>query len=68
MLKAVNLPLEGISLLLVVDWFLDRCRTAVNVWTDAVGAAIIDTLDGRPAGGCRTGEVTVRAGVSAPGR
>lgn len=41
-LKAVNLPIEGISLILVVDWFLDRCRTAVNVWGDAVGAAVID--------------------------
>lgn len=41
-LKAVDLPIEGISLILMVDWFLDRCRTAVNVWGDAVGAAVID--------------------------
>ncbi|NKB82566.1 MAG: cation:dicarboxylase symporter family transporter [Nitrospirales bacterium] len=45
-LKAVNLPVEGISLLLVIDWFLDRCRTSVNVWGDAVGAAVIDQLEG----------------------
>src|SRR5262249_62049894 len=44
-LNAVHLPLEGISMLLVVDWFLDRCRTAVNVWTDSVGAAIMDVLE-----------------------
>ena len=31
-LKAVNLPLEGITLILAIDWFLDRCRTTVNVW------------------------------------
>ena len=43
-LKAVNLPIEGISLILVIDWFLDRCRTTVNVWGDAVGAAVIDRL------------------------
>lgn len=43
-LKAVGLPLEGISLLLAVDWFLDRFRTSVNVWGDAVGAAVIDRL------------------------
>ncbi len=41
-LKAVGLPLEGIGLILAVDWFLDRFRTAVNVWGDSVGAAVID--------------------------
>ena len=41
-LRAVNLPVEGISLILVIDWFLDRCRTTVNVWGDAVGAAVIE--------------------------
>jgi Na+/H+-dicarboxylate symporter len=41
-LKAVDLPIEGISLVLVVDWFLDRCRTTVNVWGDSVSAAVID--------------------------
>lgn len=40
-LQAVGLPLEGISLLLAVDWFLDRFRTAVNVWGDSVGAAVV---------------------------
>lgn len=44
-LKAVNLPLEGIALILVIDWFLDRCRTTVNVWGDAVGAAVIHRLE-----------------------
>ncbi|MEC9340607.1 MAG: cation:dicarboxylase symporter family transporter, partial [Pseudomonadota bacterium] len=41
-LQAVGLPLEGVALLLAVDWFLDRFRTAVNVWGDAVGAAFIE--------------------------
>ncbi|MEM7555864.1 MAG: dicarboxylate/amino acid:cation symporter [Cyanobacteria bacterium P01_A01_bin.84] len=44
-LKAVNLPVEGISLILVIDWFLDRCRTTVNVWGDAVGAAVIESSE-----------------------
>lgn len=44
-LRAVGLPLEGISLLLLVDWFLDRCRTTVNIWGDAVGAAIVENLE-----------------------
>jgi Na+/H+-dicarboxylate symporter len=41
-LHAVGLPLEGIGLLLAVDWFLDRFRTAINVWGDSIGAAVID--------------------------
>jgi Na+/H+-dicarboxylate symporter len=41
-LTAVGLPLEGVGLLLAVDWFLDRFRTTVNVWGDAVGAAVVD--------------------------
>ncbi|MBL1432950.1 MAG: dicarboxylate/amino acid:cation symporter [Gammaproteobacteria bacterium] len=43
-LEAVGLPLEGIALLLAVDWFLDRFRTTVNVWGDSVGAAVVDRL------------------------
>lgn len=41
-LRAVGLPIEGIGLILAVDWLLDRFRTAVNVWGDACGAAVID--------------------------
>nr|VFK57289.1 MAG: Na+/H+-dicarboxylate symporter [Candidatus Kentron sp. TUN]VFK60184.1 MAG: Na+/H+-dicarboxylate symporter [Candidatus Kentron sp. TUN]VFK65427.1 MAG: Na+/H+-dicarboxylate symporter [Candidatus Kentron sp. TUN] len=41
-LGAVGLPLDGIGLLLAVDWFLDRFRTATNVWGDSVGAAVVD--------------------------
>ncbi len=44
-LKAVGLPVEGIGLLLTIDWLLDRFRTTVNVWGDSVGAGIIDSLD-----------------------
>jgi len=40
-LQSVNLPLEGIGVILTIDWFLDRCRTTVNVWGDSVGAAVI---------------------------
>ncbi len=41
-LNATGLPLEGVAMLLSIDWFLDRCRTTVNVWGDSVGAAVID--------------------------
>jgi len=43
-LTAVKLPLEGVGLILAVDWMLDRFRTAVNLWGDAVGAAYIDRI------------------------
>jgi len=40
-LEAVGLPLEGLGLLIAIDWFIDRFRTAVNVWGDGVGAAVV---------------------------
>jgi len=43
-LDAVGLPLSGMGLILAVDWFLDRCRTTVNVWDDGVGAAVLERL------------------------
>ena len=51
-LNAVGLPLEGIGLIFAIDWFLDRCRTTVNVWGDSVGAAVIaETKEFRNNGG-----------------
>jgi len=43
-LKAVGLPLEGVGLILTVNWFLDRFRTMVNVWGDSVTASFVDWL------------------------
>ncbi|KAI3411161.1 hypothetical protein GPALN_003244 [Globodera pallida] len=40
-LTAVDLPIEYITLILAVDWFLDRFRTSINVLGDAYGAAIV---------------------------
>ncbi len=40
--KSVNLPTEYVLLLLPVDWFLDRCRTAVNVMGDMTVACLLD--------------------------
>ncbi len=39
---AVRLPTEYIALLLTVDWFLDRCRTAINVLGDVNVSCILD--------------------------
>jgi Na+/H+-dicarboxylate symporter len=49
---AVRLPTEYIALLLTVDWFLDRCRTTVNVLGDVNVACLLDgrTRDSRPVG------------------
>ena len=43
-LQSVGLPLEGIGMLLSIDWFLDRCRTTINVWGDSIGAGVLDNL------------------------
>ncbi len=40
--SAVGLPLEYIALLLTVDWFLDRCRTTINVLGDVNVSCLID--------------------------
>lgn len=40
-LTAVGLPTEDISLLVAVDWLLDRFRTSVNVIGDSYGAGIV---------------------------
>lgn len=44
-LKAVGLPLDGVGLILTIDWLLDRFRTTVNVWGDSVGAGVIDRYE-----------------------
>jgi Na+/H+-dicarboxylate symporter len=33
---------EGISIILAVDRLLDRFRNAVNVFGDAIGAAVVE--------------------------
>lgn len=45
-LKAIGLPETAIGLILVVDRPLDMIRTAVNVWSDSCGAAVIAASEG----------------------
>jgi Na+/H+-dicarboxylate symporter len=40
--SAVHLPTGYIALLLPVDWFLDRCRTTINVMGDMNVSCILD--------------------------
>ena len=51
--NAVHLPTGYIALLLPVDWFLDRCRTMINVMGDMNVSCI---LDGTRPGGLSGGE------------
>merc|ERR1712150_397883 len=46
-LQTIGLPEDSISLIISVDWFLDRIRTTVNVLGDAFGAGIVNYLSKR---------------------
>jgi Na+/H+-dicarboxylate symporter len=46
---AVHLPTEYIALLLTVDWFLDRCRTAINVMGDMNVSCLLEPTRPPPA-------------------
>ncbi|KAF5306537.1 hypothetical protein FQA39_LY08859 [Lamprigera yunnana] len=43
-LDTVGLPADQISLILAVDWLLDRFRTTINVMGDCLGARIVNIL------------------------
>ncbi len=45
-LTAVDLPLEGVGLIIAVDLILDMMRTTVNVWSDSCGAVTIARSEG----------------------
>ncbi len=44
-LTSVGLPPEGIGMIVGVDRILDMMRTATNVWSDIVGAAVMHRLE-----------------------
>jgi proton glutamate symport protein len=45
-LRSVNIPEEGIALILGIDRFLDMCRTVPNVVGDAAVAVVIARMEG----------------------
>jgi len=40
-LDTVGLPPEDVTIILAVDWLLDRFRTAINVLGDSIGAGLV---------------------------
>jgi Na+/H+-dicarboxylate symporter len=48
-MQAADIPYEGeeisslMAVVLTMDWFMDRCRTTINILGDSVVAAIVDT-------------------------
>ncbi|XP_062849241.1 excitatory amino acid transporter 3 [Trichomycterus rosablanca] len=46
-LTAVGLPASDVTLIVAVDWLIDRFRTMVNVLGDAFGAGIVQKLSKR---------------------
>ncbi|MBD15652.1 MAG: hypothetical protein CMJ72_10865 [Planctomycetaceae bacterium] len=44
-LQAVGLPTESQGLIIAVDRVLDMGRTAVNVWSDSCGCAVVSRLE-----------------------
>nr|CAH7746607.1 unnamed protein product [Callosobruchus chinensis] len=40
-LNTLGLPATDVSLIIGIDWLLDRCRTAINVMGDSFGAAVV---------------------------
>ncbi|MBN3310400.1 AAAT protein, partial [Amia calva] len=57
-LEAVGLPTNDISLILAVDWLVDRTCTVINVEGDAFGAGLLQHFVDRSAGNSTEAELT----------
>ncbi|XP_048378573.1 neutral amino acid transporter B(0) [Stegostoma tigrinum] len=57
-LEAVGLPTKEISLVLAVDWLVDRTCTVLNVEGDAFGAGLLQSFSDRQKSGQQVEELT----------
>merc|ERR1719362_1789000 len=67
-LETVGLPSEAVSIIMSVDWLVDRVRTAVNVLGDAFGAAIVAHLSREELENITKGKMEAGAGGAGDGR
>ena len=65
-LQAVGLPLEAQGIIIAVDRVLDMGRTAVNVWSDSCGCAVLDRFDRTPPDAASIPDQPVTAAATAP--
>uniref|UniRef100_A0A8C9VPQ9 Amino acid transporter n=1 Tax=Scleropages formosus TaxID=113540 RepID=A0A8C9VPQ9_SCLFO len=69
-LEAIGLPTEDLSLMLAVDWIVDRTTTVVNVEGDALGAGILHHINQKEMErrGAELAEARVEAAADAPAK
>uniref|UniRef100_A0AAG5D9K4 Amino acid transporter n=1 Tax=Anopheles atroparvus TaxID=41427 RepID=A0AAG5D9K4_ANOAO len=56
-LDTVGLPAEDVTIIIAVDWLLDRFRTTINVMCDALGTILVDSLSKKDLSGDENGRL-----------
>ncbi|KAM8954064.1 neutral amino acid transporter B(0) [Pelodytes ibericus] len=67
-LEAVGLPTNDISLILAVDWLVDRTCTVLNVEGDAFGAGLLQVYSDRTSPQSKDGVVLTAVHVDSPAK
>uniref|UniRef100_A0A8D0GEM5 Amino acid transporter n=1 Tax=Sphenodon punctatus TaxID=8508 RepID=A0A8D0GEM5_SPHPU len=68
-LEAVGLPTNDISLILAVDWLVDRTCTVINVEGDAFGAGLLQAYTDKQAGKAEAEELMeIKIDARGPGK
>uniref|UniRef100_A0A182NEK9 Amino acid transporter n=1 Tax=Anopheles dirus TaxID=7168 RepID=A0A182NEK9_9DIPT len=56
-LDTVGLPAEDVTIIIAVDWLLDRFRTTINVMCDALGTILVNALSKKDLSGDANGHL-----------